>query len=272
MNDIKLNDVLNIENPQDYKAHFATNSDDTNPLYVFLYDKNRWTEWNSNFLHGKQEFSRKYIISFVRYKGDWLFAGIFETCENDKQHSKLTDIKKEFVGRIIVKVVGKTRADTYSYFDRLIDDNKLFVASILKQPVDSAINFQDYNNIHLSFKDLKNIINKKCEDWYTALSAINGVYLIYDKNAKQRYVGSAYGDKGIWQRWSCYVNTNGTGGNEGLINLLQDKDEEYKNKLEFTLLEHLPFNTNKDYVISRENYWKEVLDTKEDSKEGLNHN
>lgn len=272
MNDIKLNDVLNIENPQDYKAHFATYSDDTNPLYVFLYDKNRWTEWNSNFLHGKQEFSKKYIISFVPYNGCWLFAGIFETCENDKQHSKLTDIKKEFIGRLIVKKYENKKCRyRYPVLSNLISKNEVFVVSILEQSIESAINFQDYKNIHLSFKDLKNIINKKCIDWHTALSTIDGVYLIYDKNAKQRYVGSAYGNEGIWQRWNCYVDTNGTGGNKGLIKLLQDKDEEYKNKLEFTLLEHLPFDTNKDYVISRENYWKRVLDTR-DSEEGLNHN
>ena len=58
--------------------------------------------------------------------------------------------------------------------------------------------------------------------WQAALSSISGVYLILDTKTGKTYVGSAYGEGGIWQRWSCYAET-GHGRNVELIALLQSK-------------------------------------------------
>lgn len=44
---------------------------------------------------------------------------------------------------------------------------------------------------------------------------MKGVYVIHDTETGEPYVGSAYGDTGIWQRWSNYALTL-HGGNVGL--------------------------------------------------------
>ena len=92
------------------------------------------------------------------------------------------------------------------------------------------------------------------------------------------YIGSTYGFNGVWQRWSCYVNTNGHGGNVQLKEILA-KDEAYKkinnnlsyaNNFKFTLLEvFYNRNGNADYIMDRENYWKNVFLTR---KAGYNSN
>ncbi len=34
------------------------------------------------------------------------------------------------------------------------------------------------------------------------VSSVNGVYLILDTRTGNQYIGSAYGNDGIWQKWS----------------------------------------------------------------------
>lgn len=40
-----------------------------------------------------------------------------------------------------------------------------------------------------------------------ALSGVKAVYLILDTKNGQQYVGSAYGDGGLLERWKCYADT-----------------------------------------------------------------
>lgn len=44
-------------------------------------------------------------------------------------------------------------------------------------------------------------------DWHTALSSVRAIYLIVDRTDGKQYVGSAYGEDGLLQRWSMYINT-----------------------------------------------------------------
>src|SRR6185437_3065016 len=46
--------------------------------------------------------------------------------------------------------------------------------------------------------------------------------LIVDRGNGKMYVGSAYGDAGIWSRWTSYIKT-GHGGNDQLTRLIQQK-------------------------------------------------
>jgi hypothetical protein len=55
---------------------------------------------------------------------------------------------------------------------------------------------------------------------------VKGVYLIVDKKNGKMYVGSAYGDLGIWSRWSCYIGT-GHGWNDELTKLIKDNGIQY---------------------------------------------
>lgn len=106
---------------------------------------------------------------------------------------------------------------------------------------------------------MENIFKSEKQDWKAALENIKGVYLIIDKNNGRSYVGSAYGEYGIWSRWSCYINT-GHGWNDELTKIIRKKGLEYARKnFRFALLEYMPARTEDNIVIKRENFWKEAL-------------
>lgn len=123
--------------------------------------------------------------------------------------------------------------------------------------------FQSFSLVDLDFHDLKNLIQFPDTNltWMRALSSVNGVYLIKDKISGKLYVGSAYGDQGIYGRWSAYAK-NGHGGNQELIDLDPAN-------FQFSILETVPATTTADGVIDCENRWKEKLGTR---KFGLNRN
>lgn len=101
------------------------------------------------------------------------------------------------------------------------------------------------------------------------LSAIRGVYLITDLNTGKLYVGSAYGDDGIWGRWSEYVVTGGHGGNKSLRELIE-KDEHYASKhFQFSILMLLPKTVTADEAVSKEKLFKRKLGS---NSFGLNKN
>ncbi len=112
------------------------------------------------------------------------------------------------------------------------------------------------------------IIRDNIPSWRSALSNVKGVYLIADKLTGKQYVGSAYGDECIWQRWSAYAK-DGHGGNRELQNLLSERGEKYKYNFKYSILEVCNMNLGNEYIIGRESYWKEVLQTREF---GLNKN
>lgn len=107
-------------------------------------------------------------------------------------------------------------------------------------------------------------------DWRAALASVKGVCLISDVRTGKRYVGSAYGDQGIWSRWSDYIAT-GHGGNAELRTLANDPTLEYCRKsFRFALLECRPGPTPDEVVLAREAFWKRVLLSR--GEHGLNRN
>jgi hypothetical protein len=128
---------------------------------------------------------------------------------------------------------------------------------------ESIEEFQSFSLIHLDFKRLKKIIQSPDTNltWMKALSSVNGVYLIQETVKGKLYVGSAYGEQGIYGRWSVYAK-NGHGGNKRLIELDPDT-------FKFSILEIVPATATIESVIECENRWKEKLGTREF---GLNDN
>jgi hypothetical protein len=60
--------------------------------------------------------------------------------------------------------------------------------------------FPGYEDIDLSFEELDTLVKNDRPDWKAALENTKGVYLISETGTGRRYVGSAYGDQGIWTR------------------------------------------------------------------------
>lgn len=134
----------------------------------------------------------------------------------------------------------------------------------------SEIEFVDYDNIVLSWENLRKIVYNKAsyKKWEDKLSAVAGVYLITDTNTGKHYVGSASGmEGGIWGRWSEYAKTK-HGGNKQLVALIAS-DPDYCCHFQYSILEVLPLKQDKHDVLAREQLFKRKLQS---IKFGLNDN
>lgn len=269
MTDIIASSILGIKDSElnKYKLHLACWNGDEQPLNVYLDDWDRWIGWNQ-WRGGKNDFNRTYIFSLMQFYHEpnkWLFGGIFEVTEryNDWEETKigykveLQELHKDMIGRLIIdfnRYQGlRGRAfKLENYF------NNFKISQILKRSYD-GINFPGYENISIDFPELQSIFKYQKNDWKAALENVKGVYVIFDKSNGKKYIGSAYGDSGIWSRWSTYAGT-GHGFNDELTKLISQKGISYAQKhFRFCLLEYRPARTDDSIIIHRESYWKEAL-------------
>ena len=128
--------------------------------------------------------------------------------------------------------------------------------------------FTDYFDFILNYDELKEIVTKQYSDWKKMLSVTKGVYLISDTKTGKLYVGSAYGEDGIWGRWNSYVSTNGHGNNKTLKELVAS-DPNYGIHFQFSILMLLPRTITAEEAIKKERLFKNKLGT---NSFGLNNN
>jgi len=140
--------------------------------------------------------------------------------------------------------------------------NNLTVVEILPQ-VYSGESFPGFERINHDFSTLEAVFRAERADWKAALENVKGVYLIADKSNGKKYVGSAYGDAGIWSRWSCYMGT-GHGWNDELVKLLALNGRPYaREQFRFSVLEVMVKSSPDEVVLAREAHWKQALLTRE---------
>lgn len=260
---IKLTDILELKNESDYKVHLANWNGNNQPLDIFVSDKEIWKGWNS-WRGEKDDFNRRFIFSLMDFYHEpdvWLFGGVFEVVKRlnvsrDKGYEiELTDQFKPFVGRLKIKWNRTGRAKSRRLENCI---NEFQVSEILKEEYTGEM-FCGYDQINHDFHVLESIFKSAKPDWKAALENVKGVYVIMDKSNGKKYVGSAYGESGVWSRWSCYIG-NGHGHNDELTKLIKQKGIDYaRQNFRFSLLEHRPMKTDDSEVIGRENYWKEAF-------------
>ena len=271
---IKLKQIMPIENPSMYKIHVAKRSNDGyEPLDEYINGWDNWIGWNTYRGDGKpNRFTRKYVISFMHFYpqyGTFLFGGIFEILKtySDRYEMRLCDMYKDFIGRLKVKNINTKRGSAFNFENHY---ETIEVVELLDKPYSSHV-FPGYEWVNCPFSVMKNIIDKQTPDWKTALSKIKGVYMLTDITCGKRYIGSAYGDGGVWSRWSEYCYS-GHGYNTGLVDLVKEKGNDYIiQNFRFTLLEIFSMVTTDEYIIGRENYWKTVM-LSDNKKFGYNCN
>lgn len=258
---IKLTDLIDI-NPRKYKLHLAvTSKDGTNPIDVFIRDKNEWRDWQT-YRGSKNEWTRDYIFSLIKFHNFWLFGGVFKVVKRHQTHYdvELTNEYESLIGRLLISGIptrrGQGRSYNFETYFEKFEINQIF------QNIYDGQDFPGYENINIGFKNLEHIVKINKTDWKSSLQNLKGVYLITDLKTNKRYVGSAYGTEGIWSRWCSYIN-NGHGGNKLLRNLIKSEGLEYaKQNYQFTLLEFRAMKTDDKEIIWRESYWKRVLVTR----------
>lgn len=111
----------------------------------------------------------------------------------------------------------------------------------------------------LEFDELRKLIenSKANHEWRHHLAAVNGVYLILDSVTGKQYIGSAYGDEGIWGRWSSYVATRH--GNNRELKRLMNIDPNYYRHFRFSVLQSLPSNVTAREIGEVESLYKRKL-------------
>ncbi|MBQ7924636.1 MAG: GIY-YIG nuclease family protein [Clostridia bacterium] len=280
---INLHELVGIDETDfcNYKVHFATGGhDQQEPYKAFLIDDfKNWQEHQT-----EKNWSREYILSLIYYdKYIWMFGGVYKVLPTEpvpiedangwkgwKYETELTDKATEYIGRAFFRYKKEFRA---SYPTLELDPKngepiaKMPLSHILDKRV-ALTDFLGFDQVNIDYKTLKHIVSDNILSWKSALSNVKGIYLIVDTLSGKQYVGSAYGDDCIWQRWVNYAK-DGHGGNVELKALLKTNGEEYKYNFKYSILEVCNMNLGNEYIIERETHWKEVLLTR---RFGLNKN
>ena len=282
MEEYKLNDLLNFSEQelQQFKLHLAKFNGETQPLDVFSQDFEEWkfwNEWRGN--DSKDVFNRKYILGLIHdyhKTNKYIFGGIFEVVERFGNYQEtevgykveLTDILKPLIGRLVIHFESYQGMRGRSFLlENFIDS--CYISEITEKRYE-GVDFPGYDNILLDFSTLEVLVKNQKTDWKIALENMKGIYLIADKNNGKKYVGSAYGDYGIWSRWCTYAGT-AHGGNDLLVELIEKEGIDYARKnFQISLLEIWPMRTADETIINRESFWKNVLLTR--GKFGYNSN
>lgn len=283
--EIKLNEILNLsENEIDNskiglnmewkgRSHFLDwyESNPENRNVDFTYHSHQGN--NSSKKKASRNFTKvgQLCFGFVRLDDDpdkWLLVSAGEITSIPDSDVIGTCGHKELeryqglIGRLVIRYhKGNTFSRYIFKLGPLID--KIVVSDILPN-IYEPIKFSGYENVHLKFKTLRAILDgTRYSDYRAALKGTKGVYCLTDSKTGKLYIGSATGEDGILQRWSDY-RKNMTGGNKGLIDLLNRNDETYfEEYFEYTLIETFPKSISNSKVIEREQYWKDVFKTRE---------
>lgn len=267
---ILLRDIWHLANPQSYKIHFARKEPAGQPLDAWLRSADEWRGWQE-YRPKMDAFNRPYIFSIIQFYHEpdiWLFGGVWRVLKAlpKSYEVALDDTLSAFEGRLKLRSSYRSRGTRVNFENHY---PTLEVQEVLRERY-SGRGFPGYEAIDLSFDELESLVRHSRLDWKAALESLKGVYLISDVLTGKRYVGSAYGEVGIWSRWSAYVAT-GHGGNAELRKLVTNPSLDYCRKhFRFALLEHRPRATPDAVIIERESWWKNVLGSR--GPLGLNRN
>ncbi len=225
------------------------------------------------FLKYQKEQNRKrfenvdYIVSFIGEKGITArFVGVYKVGNRVQSPYLADDIIcdmdiVEAFEPLTHRVVIDWGKSTVSW----CQDYNTIPKAVIRiddgfEDADGVPRFISYSDTLLSFAQLKAVINSPLDNpWQTALKSVNCIYLITDKQTGKHYVGSTYGDGGIFGRWEAYAATNGHGHNKLLTELLKKDEKHAERNFQWSILEVLPLNITPDQAIDRENLYKQKL-------------
>jgi len=260
---IPISQLIPIEHQRNYKLHAARFNHEQQPLDVYVGNKEEWLNWN-RWRNAKNEFNREFIFSLIDFYPEsekWLFGGIFRVIERKStfgRHGYGIEEVAEYsnlVGRLKIHLPKPSRGRAF-YLEKHYP--KMQVDEILRTPY-SGKRFPGFEEIVISFHELKAIITTEKLDWKGALMGVKGVYCIHDKSNGRKYIGSAYGDTGIWSRWAQYVGS-GHGNNVHLRKVVDEMGMAYVlENFQISLLEHRSAKTDDAVIIAREQHWKRLM-------------
>ena len=274
MDELYLNDLLRFsrEEMERVKVRFNLQpKGGQDPMELYLENREKVnTEWL--LAKKKKGFFQEgeIAIALVRLddQGRWLLTTI-------KRITKALDVVSEtgaiayeaseleqyapYSGRTAVRYHKTGQAPLWRY--KKIHE-KLVVDEILPA-VYTGEGFPGYDQVRLSWQKLKRIAEQRPADWINALENQKAVYLITDTSNGKLYVGSATSrNRMLMVRWESYVKTL-HGGNKKLRRIVEEKGEDHiKNYFQYSILENYNAKVSDDFVLKREAWWKEVLQSR----------
>jgi hypothetical protein len=215
--------------------------------------------------------SARFVISFIAERNRYAkFVGVWEVLSKRKKKSKGYAYQTKSVAgfedlrsRLIVRWGEGTR----SWAQWLHRQGDKEVIEML--PPNYVMAFPGYYKFMLSYDQLSKMVNNpdSNREWERMLASVSGVYIILDQRSGRQYVGSAYGNGGIWARWRSYARSP-SGGNVLLKKLLAKNPDRYR-QFQFSILRVLEPDVPKDEVIEQESLAKRKLGSR---AFGLNDN
>ncbi|MCY3675006.1 MAG: hypothetical protein OXH65_09150 [Paracoccaceae bacterium] len=132
---ILLKDIWPIENPDEYKIHFASRNYGVrqHPLDMWMGSKERWKVLQEH--SSRNDFNQPYIFSLMQFYHEtdiWLFGGVFTVMKRKHHYSdvynyytyevELSDFGKEFIGRLKIRsslaIQGNRRVRMMPHYHR----------------------------------------------------------------------------------------------------------------------------------------------------------
>ena len=280
------------ENKIKFKFHMSTDFLELkkSPYDCLMEDSKDWQNLN-NYRNEKGKSSRldgyDYLVSFAQYniygRNFFVFGGIYKVEIAKPEHYEIGGYNISLLDNndTIGELLNKYRKRLVIKLDENLGINfELTYEAVAKKNIevfevfpDIAIEkFNGYQNVSINHKELREIVSNNELSWKLALSYIKAVYVITDTKTGKLYIGSASGNsQGLWQRWECYADFKDlTGGNKEFEVLVKEKGKDYiKDNFKYSILEIFDTKTKQEYILERENYWKNVFETK---KFGMNWN
>ncbi len=268
---VMLNDLLQIQDLDNTKIRLNVMfGGNWNPIEVFkngnIDEILKGHYWNYNSKKSYRE--GQFTIGLIRIKPNedlWLLVHVGRVT---KDLNKFNDVGYEFealeqyrkfFGRLVVKYKNSSQT-LIRWANTIIDECE--VHQLLPDIFDNDI-FPGYENVNISWQELTRVIEK--ESWKTALQNQKAVYLITDTSNGKQYVGSAYAENMLLNRWQNYVKSR-HGGN---VQLKQLSKEHIENHFRYSILDIFKSTTDDKVILSRESWWKDTLMTR---KFGYNSN
>jgi hypothetical protein len=137
--------------------------------------------------------------------------------------------------------------------------------------------FPGFDHVSLTYHQLQEMVSdQRYAEWRTALSEVQGIYLITDGSNGKQYVGKADGAERILGRWMSYAR-DGHGGNQALRELALASTgtgssatrTNHARHFVFSILRVFGPSTSSTEVDAAESHYKRALMTREF---GLNRN
>lgn len=271
---IKLNDLLKLTNEElkNTKVRFCQNNGENDPIELFKKNPDtllKWHYWNSQSYKVGQ-----LTIGIVDMGGhEWLLFHVGRVTKKLKldyrgigyEYETLGYVEEkgidysDYLGRVVISYHKKMQSQ-FPNANTVIDD---FIVKEILPSQFTGFDFPGYENVSLSYSELETIINGDYPSYKNALEHQQAVYVLTDLKTGKLYVGSATSkDKMLLARWKGYITTFHN-GNIDLKELFEKEGEDYfKKYFQYSIIENFNSNVDYNYIIKRESYWKNVLDSR----------